>query len=203
MNHYECLSIISGKYAETEIGPIIATLEESIKKHASAVHFVQNLERRKLAYPIDHNSYGNYLLVEFDAEPAVLPKIDRALQLSNEVIRHILVKRDTIGKPKDLDRVRERETERPSAAHKQAVSELDSLVPLNLDEVSEVIKIESAPEVPPIPETLVKKEQPIKDSEEEQEKSREAGSGSSKKQSKVSYEDLDKKLDEILGKDII
>lgn len=188
MNHYECLSIISGKYAETEVGPIIASLEASIKKYTSVVHYVQNLERRKLAYPINHHSYGYYILTEFDGEGGTLSKIDRALKLNNDIIRHIIVKRKTVGKPKDLDRVREREVEKPSAAHKQAISELDSLVPLNLNE-------EPSQEAPVVVMVHTKEEEALSPELIDE--------SSKKKQSKVSYEDLDKKLNEILGSDII
>ncbi len=203
MNHYECLSIISGKYAETEVGPIIVSLEDCIKKHTSPIHYVQNLERRKLAYPINHNSYGYYILVEFDSEPGMLPNIDRELTLNNDIIRHIIVKRETVGKPKDLDHVREREIEKPNAAHKQAVSELDSLAPLNLDDGLSLDVPVGAPSMPlhaniQKDEMLIPTESALESSEDETTKE-----SSKKKQSKVSYEDLDKKLDEILGNDII
>lgn len=208
MNHYECLSIVSGKCADTEIESVVQLLEQSVQKHALKIHYIQRLERRKLAYPIDHVMYGTYVLFEFDAEPPNITKIDRFLRLTNEILRHIIVKRESVGSAvRSLDIVRDegREERRTMPTQKYGASELESLVPLKLDEVdehqeSEVKKDETTNIQDPIEQP--KQEFPATASEEEDQGASKK-SDKSGKQTKLSYDDLDKKLDEILGKDII
>lgn len=50
--------------------------------------------RRKLAYPIRHNSRdltdGFYVLTRFQAQPAQITTIERDLKLTEEVVRYLL-----------------------------------------------------------------------------------------------------------------
>src|SRR5215469_8224752 len=44
--------------------------------------------RRRLAYPVRHRSEGYYVVIDATAEPAALSDLDRLLTLTDEVIRH-------------------------------------------------------------------------------------------------------------------
>jgi len=47
--------------------------------------------KRRLAYEIKKFRDGHYVLVHFNAEPAVVTELDRVLKISDEVIRHLIV----------------------------------------------------------------------------------------------------------------
>ncbi|MDP2631091.1 MAG: 30S ribosomal protein S6, partial [Candidatus Uhrbacteria bacterium] len=117
MNHYEFLGILNGTYADTEVGALVSQVEETIKKHAETIHYVQNLGRRKLAYPIKHQGHGTYVLIEFDADGEAIKKLDRLFRLTNELLRHCIVRRKTVGKPMPLER-REEES-RPTRTYER------------------------------------------------------------------------------------
>ncbi|MBI2484406.1 30S ribosomal protein S6 [Candidatus Uhrbacteria bacterium] len=102
MNHYEILAIASGRFADTEINGVIGKIEELLKKYECALHYTQNLERRKLAYPIKHQAYGTYVFAEFDCSVSKMSALDRELRLTPELLRHMIVKRDTVGVPRPL-----------------------------------------------------------------------------------------------------
>lgn len=63
-----------------------------------------DLGKKKLAYPINHDRYGYYRLVEFTAEPSALNKLNESLRLSRELLRHMI-----IDKPVKSQMVIERE----------------------------------------------------------------------------------------------
>ena len=48
--------------------------------------------KRRFAYEIDHLNEGYYAVTQFKAEPEALEVVDRALSLSDMVIRHKFVR---------------------------------------------------------------------------------------------------------------
>ena len=45
---------------------------------------------KKLAYPINYKTDGEYVLMTFDAEGAVVKELDRVAGLSSEVLRRVI-----------------------------------------------------------------------------------------------------------------
>lgn len=228
MNHYEILAIISGKYAETELEALITKFTDLITKHKGTIHYTQNVGRRKLAYPIKHLAYGYYFLTEFDADATDVAKLNRDLTLSSELLRHLITRRDTVGTPRQIDH-RDGETEQRERTEKTSseipaelkkIFSTDTLLkeeaqektaaPATTPETAEQPAEVTAPSV--TPETVVIAEEPktvavkIEESVTEEKidtEDAEEEKKSKKKDSKVSYEDLDKKLDELLKNDIL
>lgn len=50
--------------------------------------------RRKLAYEIDGQREGLYILFYADVEPAAIEELDRNFRLANTVLRHLIVRPD-------------------------------------------------------------------------------------------------------------
>jgi|GEM_PF-380629 len=233
MNHYEFLGILNGTFADTEVGSLVSQIEETIKKHAETIHYTQNLGRRKLAYPIKHQGHGTYVLIEFDAPGEAIKKLDRLFRLTNELLRHCIVRRKTIGKPLPLERreedARPRSFERGGGMRRALGEELLGDAPV-LSKDSETTEpaeqqqektVAAVPE-PEMPATMKTEDDlapkdvasvPTDDSTQvspvtsaepnEESPSSSEEEAAKKKNKKVSYEELDKKLNELLSDDII
>lgn len=206
MNHYELLCIISGKMTELEISECEKSIENMLKSVVSTVHFAHHLDRKKLAFPIDHHAYGYYFLVVFDAEKQTISRIERELTLMNDVLRHSIAQKKSISSP-------------PIAERKQAFDALPSIEEMPSDiqpTQSPVIQAEVtvAPNTPipveikdpvitPIekkaPEESIAVQTPVESIEPAVEND---STPQKKKQTKLSYEELDKRLDEIINNDI-
>ncbi|TAK04264.1 30S ribosomal protein S6 [Patescibacteria group bacterium] len=91
MKFYEFLYILPSKYAENEIDPVVKAVTEMTQKAGAEVVKTTVLGRLKLAYAIEGSRYGTYVLTYFNAEPAALQALDRALSLSDEVLRHTIL----------------------------------------------------------------------------------------------------------------
>lgn len=89
--HYELLYIISNKYSEEEIKPIIAKTDQLIEQNGGQITFKEDWGKRKLAYPIKSLGFGYYSLVEFDATGSSLAKIGQVLAMESDIIRHQIV----------------------------------------------------------------------------------------------------------------
>lgn len=95
MQLYELLFIIIPSITDAEIEKTISKLLESLKKEASelTIKDQKNLGRRKFTYAINHLTEGNYVLIDFEAETEHIQAINRALELDDDVLRHIIVKK--------------------------------------------------------------------------------------------------------------
>ena len=98
--HYELLYIISNKYSENELAPVLAKVEEIITTRAGTITHKEEWGKKKLAYPIKNSNYGYYFLSEFDVLGEKLNEIDINLKISSDVIRYQIVKKALITKPK-------------------------------------------------------------------------------------------------------
>jgi small subunit ribosomal protein S6 len=90
---YEIMTIIPTKFAENEVDGVIAEITKVIEAGAGKVEKTFNHGKIKLAYAIDHQRYGTYVLFYISAEKEAMAKIDQNLRLSDEVVRHIIVAR--------------------------------------------------------------------------------------------------------------
>jgi small subunit ribosomal protein S6 len=65
---------------------------ERVLNEAGAVKDSDFWGKRRFAYEIDHMNEGYYSVVTFDADTSVIETIDRALSLSDYVVRHKIVR---------------------------------------------------------------------------------------------------------------
>lgn len=89
--HYELLYIVSNKFTEDELKPIIEQVRQLIEKNGGRITFTEQWGKRKLAYSIKLFSHGYYNLVEFDAVGEGLKKITRGLDMESEIVRYQIV----------------------------------------------------------------------------------------------------------------
>ena len=89
--HYELLYIISNKFSEDEIKPIVEKINSLVASNQGKITLDENLGKKRLSYPIKGFRYGYYLLVEFDMAGENLINVDRALRMMNEVLRHQII----------------------------------------------------------------------------------------------------------------
>ena len=95
---YELLYIIPAKYTEAEVKSIMDKVKGIVEAGSGKVSEMHNLGKRRLAYPVKHVRFGNYVLVWFTADPAVAGKINDVLRLTAEVLRHVVVTRNPLLK---------------------------------------------------------------------------------------------------------
>ncbi len=91
--HYEILFIVPNKFTEDEAKTIADNIKKIITDNSGQITHDEYWGKKRLAYEINHNSYGYYGLFEFDLEGENLAKIDKALRLSADVLRHQIVKK--------------------------------------------------------------------------------------------------------------
>lgn len=94
---YELLYIVSASVADDDIGTAETNVRALLEKNGATIVTSARLGKFRFAYPIRKSRYGNYILVNFTAEPASLAKLEEALRLSNDVLRHLILRADEAG----------------------------------------------------------------------------------------------------------
>jgi small subunit ribosomal protein S6 len=90
---YEIMYIVPSKYSDSEIEGIQKEVQGLFTKHNAKLEKEMNLGKLKFAYPIKKNTHGTYILSFVEVEGDDINKIDAALRLQGEVLRHLIVKR--------------------------------------------------------------------------------------------------------------
>ena len=92
MREYELVVILSPELAEEDVPAAIDRLSQLIADRGGEVKDVDRWGRRKLAYPIKKHLEGNYLVTQVKLDPNRTSDVEAALRISEEVLRHLLVR---------------------------------------------------------------------------------------------------------------
>ena len=91
MKKYEVMYIIRPNVDEEGKKNIIEKINNVFVKAASTVSEVKEWGLRELAYEIDGETKGYYVLLNVEATPAAVAEFDRVANIKETVIRHIII----------------------------------------------------------------------------------------------------------------
>jgi len=100
---YELGIIINPEVSEEQARAILERVEQLAINHDGQVVRVNQWGRRRLAYPIEHHRDGLYVFIDMTLTPETVFELDRTLKVSEEVLRHLIKRRD----PKAVQKERE------------------------------------------------------------------------------------------------
>jgi small subunit ribosomal protein S6 len=100
VNDYEVLLMLEVELPEERAGEIIGRIRERVEADGGAWEAHEPWGRRRLAYEIDHKAEGAYHLLLFTATPETLAEISRVLKITDDVMRHLAVRRVRGGSTK-------------------------------------------------------------------------------------------------------
>ena len=89
---YEMVYIISPEVVEEKLDAAIDNVNQFITGKGGTVSEVERWGKRKLAYPIKHFIEGSYVLARFKMKPTTSRELEGKLQISDEVLRHLLIR---------------------------------------------------------------------------------------------------------------
>ncbi len=93
VNPYEILLMLDPELPEERQSEIVQRMRELVEKAGGTWVGHDLWGRRKLAYEIDHKGEGAYHLVNFDSTPETLDELSRVLRITDDVMRHLAVRR--------------------------------------------------------------------------------------------------------------
>ena len=92
LRDYELVLIVSPEVVEEKFDATIDNVSQFITGKGGTISNVEQWGKKRLAYPIEHFMEGSYVLTRFRLKPALSKELEANLQISEEVLRHLLVK---------------------------------------------------------------------------------------------------------------
>jgi small subunit ribosomal protein S6 len=89
---YELVYIVSPDVSDEALENRVSNVSQFITSHDGVISSVDKWGKRKLAYPLKHYLEGNYILTRFSLSPARCKELEANLKISEEILRHLLVK---------------------------------------------------------------------------------------------------------------
>ena len=95
MRSYELMVIHRYDMAEPDVRNAVAEVEKAITDREGVVTDSDFWGKRRFAYEIDHMNEGYYSVVDFQGDNELINRLDRALSLSDTLVRHKILRRET------------------------------------------------------------------------------------------------------------
>jgi small subunit ribosomal protein S6 len=94
MRVYEELFILRPNATDEEIDPLVDQLSQVVTSRGGTVDKKDKWGVRKLAYRLEKNSEGFYILLQFSATPDTVRELERRLRVSDLVLKFLTVRID-------------------------------------------------------------------------------------------------------------
>jgi small subunit ribosomal protein S6 len=93
LRDYEVLYIVSADLEDDKVQDIVKRVNTLIEKAGGSVDRTNVWGKRKLAYEVKHHKEGSYILQDFQIGPDGIPQLEAALKITEEVLRHLVVRK--------------------------------------------------------------------------------------------------------------
>lgn len=93
MRHYEIVFLVHPDQSD-QVPSMIERYSAVVTKDGGAIHRVEDWGRRQLAYPINKVRKAHYVLMNVEAEQAVIDEISSQFRFNDVVLRNLIIKRD-------------------------------------------------------------------------------------------------------------
>ena len=94
MNQYETVFILTPVLSDVQMKEAVEKFKGILTAEGAEIVNEENWGLKKLAYPIQKKSTGFYQLIEFNAEPTVIEKLELNFRRDERVIRFLTFKQD-------------------------------------------------------------------------------------------------------------
>ena len=91
MNKYESVVIINPSVGEEGIKSLVQKFTDLINTDGK-LEKADELGRKKLAYEIQKNTEGFYVVFYFEANPSLISELERIYRITDEIIKFMTVK---------------------------------------------------------------------------------------------------------------
>ncbi len=91
-NSYETMLVFSVANGDENVAALVEKFKALIEANGT-IESVDEWGKRRLAYPINYETEGYYMLVNFSCEPEFPAELDRIVKITEGVIRSLTIKK--------------------------------------------------------------------------------------------------------------
>ena len=109
MRRYDLIFIIQPELNEEEVKAVTDRYTQIITAQKGTIIKTEDWGKRRLAYDINKQSKGNYILVDFYGPGSMIREIERNLKIDDKILKFITVKTRDPFNPESLEEERKKE----------------------------------------------------------------------------------------------
>lgn len=94
MRSYELVFIVNPELDEDDLTAVRERVESLIERNSGKVTKIEPWGLRRLAYPVQKQGEGQYVLMQLDIEAQGVAELERDLGLVEPILRHLIVRVD-------------------------------------------------------------------------------------------------------------
>ena len=99
MRDYEVLYIVRADLDDEKVQDVVKRVNTLIERSGGVAERTNLWGKRKLAYEVKHQKEGSYVLQDFRIDPQRIPELEAALKITEEVLRHLIVRKPEKAAP--------------------------------------------------------------------------------------------------------
>ena len=92
MRSYELIFIVHPELDEDDLAAVLERVTGLVERNSGKVSRVEPWGLRRLAYPIEKQWEGQYVLMELELEPQGMAGLERDLGLVEPLMRHLIAR---------------------------------------------------------------------------------------------------------------
>lgn len=119
---YELTYVISGVVQQNQVDDIVRKVNHLVESNDGDVLEVDEWGNQRLAYEIDRKRSGYYVNMYFKAPGSLIPRLERELQINDDVLRYLTLRMDAKMK-RHYERRKQREVEEEKASAEEGTDE--------------------------------------------------------------------------------
>ena len=131
MRRYELMLVLRPDTADDRVQQILDRTTRGIAASDGQIVKVSPWGRRRLAYPISGYREGSYFIVVFDAPSEAIDELERGLNITEEVMRHLVTR---IERPARRPEKKDEDAEVEETGEDEASDEVETLLPPDEEE---------------------------------------------------------------------
>lgn len=88
---YENVIILRGTFTEEDYKKALEKIKEYLAKHE--IEKIEEIGKKKLAYEVDKNNEGYYIIIELKATEQEVFELERFYRINDNVLKFLIVKK--------------------------------------------------------------------------------------------------------------
>ncbi|MGO9137571.1 MAG: 30S ribosomal protein S6 [Syntrophales bacterium] len=111
MKRYETLFIVQIDLPIDELNSIVERYREIVTALKGTIIKVEKWGKRKLAYEIKKQSNGNYVLIDFAGQSAIIDELERNFKIDDRILKFMTIMKDANVDLAAIEKEKQEETQ--------------------------------------------------------------------------------------------
>ena len=92
MNKYENIIIIKGTFTDDEYKKAFEKAKQYFKNFKNVK--IEEIGKKRLAYEINKEKYGYYVIFELETEPEEIRELERLYRINDDILKFLTIRKD-------------------------------------------------------------------------------------------------------------